>query len=100
MEGILSGQDDDSAPGSDKWFWRFIKHKKQETQGVAPLKKSGKLADDPVMKANILNDQSQSVFSSGMPLSLKLCIKAAGFVKADGQPQNHILMPKMTSQKE
>ena len=58
----------DDSPASDKRFWRFVKHQKQDAQGVAPLKKklqkNGKLVDYPVEKANILNSQFQSVFSA------------------------------------
>ena len=51
-----------NSPADDKRFWRFIKHQKQEVQGVAPLKKDGKLVDNPPEKAIILNTQFQSVF--------------------------------------
>ena len=70
-------------------FWRFVKHRKQDTQGVAPLKKNGKLVDDPVDKANILNSQFQLVFSAQNPLSLKtLSMRAANFIKPDGTPND------------
>ena len=63
-------------------------------QGVAPLKKDGKLVDNPVEKANILNSQFQSVFSARNPLSLKtLCTRAANFIKPDGMPSDIPQMP-------
>ena len=58
-------------------FWRFIKHKKQNTQGVAPLKSNGNLENDSKKKATILNDQFKSVFSEPSPLSLEQLSKQA-----------------------
>ena len=96
VEDIITDKDDESPPGSNKNFWRFIKHQKQEAQGVAPLKSKGKMVDDPVAKANILNNQFQSVFSSRTPLSLKsLCSKATGFVKPDGSKETIPQMPEI-----
>ena len=62
QQGIINSENDES-PAKDKKFWRYVKYQRQEAQGVAPLKKEGKLVDDPVEKANILNNQFQSVFS-------------------------------------
>ena len=94
IEGIITDKDDDDSPTSDKKFWRFVKHRKQDTQGVAPLKKNKKLVDDPVDKANILNSQFQSVFSARNPLSLKtLSTRAANFIKPDGTPNDTPQMP-------
>ena len=71
-----------------------MQHRKQDTQGVAPLKKNGKLVDDPVDNANILNSQFQSVFSARNPLSLKtLSTRAANFIKPDGTPNDTPQMP-------
>ena len=47
---------------TNKHFWNFIMHKKQDAQSVAPLKRDGVLTDDAQQKANILNQQFQSVF--------------------------------------
>ena len=94
IEGIISDKDDDDSPASDKKFWRFVKHQKQDAQGVAPLKKDGKLVNSPVEKANILNSQFQLVFSPQNPLSLKtLCMRAANFIKPDGMPSDIPQMP-------
>ena len=47
-----------------KRFWSFIKSKGQETNGVPPLKnKEGFLKSDSQNKANILNEQFQSVYT-------------------------------------
>ena len=101
VEGIITSKDDNS-PADDKRFWRFIKHQKQEAQGVAPLKKDGKLVDDPSEKAaNILNTQFQSVFSTRNPLSLKaLCTRATNFIKPDGTPNETPQMPPINITEE
>ena len=89
IESIITDKDDDDSPASDKKFWRFVKHRKQDAQGVAPLKKNGKLVDNPAENANILNNQFQSVFSARNPLSLKtLSTRAANFIKPDGTPND------------
>ena len=46
-----------------KKFWKFIKHQKTDYSGVAPLKVNGKLINDPKEKAEVLNEQFQSVFT-------------------------------------
>lgn len=49
---------------SPKQFWSYIKSKKQESFGVAPLKnKDGFIHSDSKSKAEILNDQFCSVFT-------------------------------------
>ena len=49
---------------NSKKFWSFIKSKGQEWTGVAPLKnKMGFLQSDNKSKAEILNEQFQSVFT-------------------------------------
>ena len=51
-----------------KWLWRFIKSKRTDSCGVAPLKRDGIAYSDARMKANILNNQFTSVFTSEDPL--------------------------------
>ena len=93
VKGLITDQDDES-PTSDKRFWKFVKHQRQEGQGVAPLKSEGKMEDDPAQKANLLNAQFQSVFSPRIPLSLKaMSDRVAGFVKPDKSPRNNPKMP-------
>ena len=46
-----------------KPFWRYVKSKRQDTIGVAPLKSKGNLFLDSKSKATILNDQFKSVFT-------------------------------------
>ncbi|XP_074650145.1 uncharacterized protein LOC141905229 [Tubulanus polymorphus] len=53
-----------------KPFWNYVKRKRQDCVGVAPIKKDGKLYSDPKTKARILLEQFQSVFTrnDGSPL--------------------------------
>ena len=46
-----------------KPFWKFIRSKRGENIGVAPLKSQGKLLADGRSKAEILNNQFKSVFT-------------------------------------
>ena len=48
-----------------KKFWSFIKSKKKENSGVAPLMKNGTVHSDSQAKADILNMQFSSVFNIG-----------------------------------
>ena len=61
MTNIIS-PDSTSNP---KKFWNFIKSKRKESSGVAPLKVSdGITYSEPSRKADILNKQFSSVFNS------------------------------------
>jgi len=42
-------------------YWKFMKHKATDFDGVALLKVDGKLVTDPKLKAEALNSQFQSV---------------------------------------
>lgn len=46
-----------------KVFWQYIKSRKKENFGVAPLKKDGITFSGSKQKADILNDQFTSVFT-------------------------------------
>ena len=47
-----------------KQFWSYLKSKKQDSQGVTPLRKDdGFLYSDTETKAEILNDQFHSVYT-------------------------------------
>jgi hypothetical protein len=48
---------------SSKKLYSFIKSKKCDGSGVAPLKKDGKIYADASEKAELLNEQFSSVFS-------------------------------------
>ena len=54
-----------------KKLYSLLKHSKQDSNGIAPLKKDGQILLTEVGKANALNDQFQSVFSPQTPISLK-----------------------------
>ena len=58
------------AGGRSKKLGAFVKSKRYDNSGVAPLKEGGFLHSDPKAKANILNCQFTSVFSTdnGTPL--------------------------------
>ena len=98
MEGIVTGgergEEEKNGSTVNKKFGGFIKHQQQESQGAVPLKKDGKLVNDPVGKAAVLNEQFQSVFSPRNPLPLKsLCDKALNFIKPSGKPDEPLSMP-------
>ena len=68
MRDIISPE----AKQNPKKFWSFLKGKKQESSGVAPLRSTdGLIHSDSGTKANILNAQFKSVFTkedlSSMP---------------------------------
>ena len=48
-----------------KRFYTYMKHQKNSSTGVAPLKDQGKLVLDPEKKAELLNQTFQKAFSSG-----------------------------------
>ena len=65
VEEIVTPQDTDSNSFSSmKRFWKFIKYKATDFNGVASLKVDGKLINEPTRKAEALNSQFQSVFSN------------------------------------
>ena len=55
---------------ASKKLFSILKNSKQDSKGIAPLKKDGKLYSDTVDKANVLNQQFQSVFTQKCPLKL------------------------------
>ena len=48
---------------NSKPFWRYIKSKRQDNVGIAPLTENGQLYSDSKSKARILVNQFQSVFT-------------------------------------
>ena len=46
-----------------KRFWNFLKSRKKDSTGVAPLKKEGLTFSDSLNKVNIMGDQFCSVFT-------------------------------------
>ena len=55
---------------ASKKLFSLLKNSKQDSKGTGPLKNDGKFYTNTVDKANILNDQFQSVFTSKSPLKL------------------------------
>ena len=55
-----------SEDGDTKKVWKYIKGKRCNASGVAPLKKSGLVHSDPAAKVNILNEQFCSVFTADL----------------------------------
>ena len=75
-----------------KKFWNFIKHQRTDHSGVAPLKVNGSLITDPLMKAEALNDQFQSVFTRESDLDNIPTPKKT----AATMPRIHITKPGVT----
>ena len=63
VENLITLKEEDHDYSGLKRFYKFIKHKKTDINGVAPLKVDGKLVTEPKDKAEALNYQFQSVFS-------------------------------------
>ena len=63
VENLITPKEEDHEYSGFKRFYKFIKHKKTDFNGVAPLKVDGKLVTEPKDKAEALNHQFQSVFS-------------------------------------
>ena len=59
----LFDEDKDEVAGSGKIFWKYIKTKRTEAQGVSPFKINGKLELEAKTKAEALNAQFYSAFS-------------------------------------
>ena len=53
---MISPNKDEAIQESNRRFWSVVKHKKQDTQGVVPLKSNLKLENNSIKKATILND--------------------------------------------
>ena len=58
-KNIIEGLENNST----KPFWHYIKSKRQDSCGIAPLKKGTKLISDSKGKANLLIQQFKSVFT-------------------------------------
>jgi hypothetical protein len=71
IEGIIIPSESDTNPVVSKKFYSFLKYNKTDKTGIAPLREHGILHNSPKDKAQILNRQFQSVFTSEtiLPLS-------------------------------
>ena len=64
VENIIDPSNDEtSAPNKQKRFWSYIKSQRKDNIGIAPLKDRGRMYTEPKDKANILNQQYESVFT-------------------------------------
>ena len=69
LENLLGLTDNDSTCDSKKLF-SFLKNSRRDQQGIPPLKQNDVLHSDTKTKANIFNQQFNSVFTPESPLSL------------------------------
>ena len=95
---ILFSPADKDTPPYKKTLWNYIKHCKKDFIGVGTLldNTSGELLTEPRRKAELLNDQFQSVFSRNTPLMLKhLCQQATKLLPAreTSEERRHPIMP-------
>ena len=58
---------ENESKSGNKKVWTFIKHKKTDSIDIAPLKENNILKDTPKDKAEILNKQFSSVFTTDSP---------------------------------
>ena len=68
---ILDQADQSEGEVKTKKLYSLLKHSKQSSSGIAPLRKDGQTHFTETEKANALNDQFLSVFSPKTPISLK-----------------------------
>jgi hypothetical protein len=55
---------DPEKDNNSKKFWKYIKSRKQDTMGIGTLKNNGVLAETAEQKAEMLNSQFKSVFTT------------------------------------
>ena len=68
----MDGQKDKATgQGNIKKFFHYLKNSRTDQQGIPPLKQNGNLHTEIKEKANILNQQFQSVFTPLAPLSIQ-----------------------------
>lgn len=93
---ILNGLEENNS----KPFWNFIKARRKDNTGVAPLKQNGTLINDPKGKAEILLNQFKSVFTrdvtnhqlnrkANVPLIKQITITPSGVEKLLKNLQAH-----------
>ena len=79
----------------NKKFYTFIKHKRTDSSGVAPLESNGSTFTDPKQQATVLNQQFESVFSRPKALSLKFLAELELWFQGI-KAKNVIGMPEIT----
>ena len=63
LTDLFTPEDEAKGWEKNKAWHNFLKNKKQENNGIAPLKENGRLYSDDKKKAEILNNQFFSVFN-------------------------------------
>ena len=74
LEGLLGAdrqKDKATGQGNIKKLFQYLKNSRTNQEGIPPLKQNGNLHTETKEKANILNQQFQSVFTPLAPLSLQ-----------------------------
>jgi hypothetical protein len=66
----LNNMLDPEKDNNSKKFWKYIKSRKQDTMGIGTLKNNGVLAETAEQKAEMLNSQFTSVFTTLMLMTL------------------------------
>ena len=94
LENLLGLNDEDSKCDSKKLF-SFLKNSRCDQQGTPPLKHDNILYSDTKTKANLFNQQFNSVFTPKEPLSLSRLasmrvqdLKKAGCLPSDTTPDS------------
>ena len=93
LESVIFTNDADKC--KNKKNYTFIKHKRTDSSGVAPLKSNGSTFTDPTQQATVLNHQFASVFSRPKALSLKFLAELELWFQGI-KPKNVIGMPEIT----
>ena len=93
LESVIFSNDADKC--KNKKLNTFIKHKRSDSSGVAPLKSNGSTYTDPVQQATVLNQQFESVFSRPKTLSLKILSELELWFQGRN-PKNVKGMPEIT----
>ena len=101
INGILFPAENQDPENRKKILWNYVKNCKKDSIGVASLRncKTGELLTEAKDKAEVLNDQFQSVFSRCTPLALgQLCAQAARLLPQAMTPglQRYPAMPDFT----
>ena len=74
LEGLFGLDSETSTACDSKKLFYFLKNSRQDQVGSPPLKQGSKLITEPVQKANVQNNQFQSVLTPKEPLTLsRLC---------------------------
>ena len=92
LEGLLGITDENSVCNNKKLF-SFLKSAKQDQTGSPPLQDDNGLVTDTTEKANLHNQQFQSVFTTKAPLSLSRLCKMQIQDMADNGTLRHDAVP-------